>query len=351
MVGIVGYGIYIPRYRIKTEEIARIWGADGERVAKGLLVEEKSVPGTDEDAATMAVEAARNSVTQAQIDPTEIGAVYCGSESFPYAVKPTATIVAQAICASEHIQCADLEFACKAGSAGIQICMSHVIAKEMKYGMAIGTDCSQGKPRDALEYSASAGAASFIIGDDSREIIAEIEGTYSYTTDTPDFWRREGSEFPRHGSRFTGEPAYFAHVIAGAKGIMKKLELSVEDFNYAVFHMPNGKFPIKTGKTLGIPLDKVKPGLIVIRIGNTYSASSLIGLCRIFDLASPDERILCVSYGSGAGSDAFSFLMTENITEKRENSGVPTVDDYIEDKEYIDYALYAKHRRKIKKMM
>jgi len=115
MVGIIGYGVYIPRYRIKTEKIAAVWGEDGAKLAKGLGVFEKSVPGPDEDVATISVEAARNAVKRAQIDPTDIGAIYVGSESHPYAVKPTGTMVSEAIGCSPHITCADFEFACKAG--------------------------------------------------------------------------------------------------------------------------------------------------------------------------------------------------------------------------------------------
>jgi len=196
-VGIVGYGGYVPRFRIKVEEIARVWGEDGKRMSGGLNVYEKSVPGMDEDAATIAVEAARNAVQHAGISPQEIGALYIGSESHPYAVKPTATIVAEAIMATPDLMAADLEFACKAGTAGIQMCMGLVKAGMLKYGMAIGTDTSQSRPGDALEYTASAGGAAYIIG--GENLVAEILDTYSFTTDTPDFWRRDSAEFPSHG--------------------------------------------------------------------------------------------------------------------------------------------------------
>src|SRR5438034_503446 len=95
--GIVSYGGYIPRYRIRPKDIGTVWGADGEAMGRGLNIRAKSVPGPDEDVITISVEAARACMAKVDIDPTEIGAIYVGSESHPYAVKPTATIVAEAI--------------------------------------------------------------------------------------------------------------------------------------------------------------------------------------------------------------------------------------------------------------
>ncbi|RLG31994.1 hydroxymethylglutaryl-CoA synthase, partial [Methanosarcinales archaeon] len=165
MTGIVSYGVYVPSYRIRVEEIAKQWGENPDIIKSGLLVEEKSVPDMDEDTATMAVEASRAAILRAGLDPGEIGAIYVGSESHPYAVKPTATIVGAAIGASNSITAADFEFACKAGTAAIQTCIGLVALKKIKYGLAIGADVSQSSPGDALEYTAGAGSAAFVIGD------------------------------------------------------------------------------------------------------------------------------------------------------------------------------------------
>ena len=342
-VGIVGYGVYIPRYRIKVEEIAKVWGTDAERVKRGLFLEEKSVPGPDEDAATIAVEAARNAVKRSGINPQDIGAIYVGSESHPYAVKPTATIVAEAIEATPDLTAADYEFACKAGTAGIQTCMGMVGSNMIKYGMAIGTDTAQGAPGDPLEYTAAAGAAAVIVGKNGDQTIASIEDTYSYTTDTPDFWRREMRPYPKHGGRFTGKPAYFKHVLSAAHGLLRKLQLTPKDFAYAVFHQPNGKFPLQAGKELGFVKEQIMPGLIVQKIGNTYSGASMIGLAAVLDQAKPGERILVVSYGSGSGSDAFSIMVKDGVEAKRDV--VPKVADYVNNKTYIDYSTYAKFKQ------
>ncbi|GAB6054878.1 hydroxymethylglutaryl-CoA synthase [Methanobacterium alkalithermotolerans] len=344
MAGIVGYGVYVPSYRIKVEEIARVWGDDPQAISRGLVVQEKSVPASDEDTATISVEASRYALERAVIDSKKIGAVYVGSESHPYAVKPTATIVAEAVDAAPHLTAADMEFACKAGTAGMQACMGLVDSNIVEYGLAVGADTAQGAPGDALEYTASAGGAAYIIG--KKDTIADIDFTCSYTTDTPDFYRREGMPYPRHGGRFTGVPAYFKHVIAASNEMFDKMGTDASSYDYAVFHQPNGKFYLKAAKKLGFKKEQVQHGLLTPVIGNTYSGATPLGLAAILDVAQAGDKILAVSYGSGAGSDAFSITVTDKIEEKRDLA--PKVQDMIQNKCYVDYALYAKFKDKLK---
>ncbi|MBC8358291.1 MAG: hydroxymethylglutaryl-CoA synthase [Candidatus Aminicenantes bacterium] len=346
MEGIIGYGAYIPRNRIKVEEIAKVWGADAPSYKRGLMLEEKSVPSPDQDTITMSVEASKRALKRSLINPADIGAVYIGSESHPYAVKPSGTVLAEAIGATPEVHTADFEFACKAGTEGMFVALSLVKAGEVKYGLAVGADTSQGAPGDALEYSAAAGAAAFIFGRDN--IIAKALETYSYTTDTPDFWRREYQYYPQHGGRFTGDPAYFKHIVGAGKGIMEKAGMKPSDFNYVIFHQPNGKFPFRVGKMLGFEREQIEPGWLVNKLGNTYSASSPLGLTASLDISEPGDKILIVSYGSGAGSDAFIFEVTERIEKVRDLA--PKTRELLEkNKNYLEYGEYAKFRKKIKK--
>ena len=91
-VGIVGYGAYVPRPRLPSEAIAAAWG-NGKNGQ--LPVREKSAPAIDEDTVTMSIEAARNALTRAGVAPRSLRAVWVGTESKPYAVKPSSTIVAR----------------------------------------------------------------------------------------------------------------------------------------------------------------------------------------------------------------------------------------------------------------
>ncbi len=342
--GIVSYGAYVPRYRITPAEIGRVWGSDGESMGQGLNVERKSVPAPDEDTITISTEALRMALVRGAIDPQQIGAVYVGSESHPYAVKPTATVVAQAVGATPNLTAADFEFACKAGTAAIQTCLGLVGAGMIRYGVAIGTDTSQGAPSDALEYSASAGGAAFVIGRD--HVIARVERTLSYTTDTPDFWRREGQRYPSHSGRFTGEPAYFRHETECARRIMEASGTEPKDYAHVVFHQPNGKFPQRVGKQLGFTDAQMRYGLVTPYIGNTYSAAALLGLANVLDHAGPGERVLVVGYGSGAGSDAFDLTTTDELPRFDRSFGRP-VQYHLDHGTELSYAVYAKFRGKI----
>ncbi len=338
-VGIIGYGSYVPMYRVPNAEIARVWQGGGRGPVK-----EKSVAGLDEDTVTIAIEAARNAIARADITPQQLRAIWVGSESHPYAVKPSSTIVAEALGATPYLLAADYEFACKAGTEALQAAMGLVGSEMGDYALAIGADTAQGRPGDALEYTASSGGTAFVVGP-AEEALAICTGSLSYITDTPDFWRRAHQHYPSHGARFTGEPAYFHHIQSATEEILDQLEMQPEEFTYAIFHQPNVKFPHRVAKRLGFTAEQLKPGLLSNEIGNTYAAAAITGLAAVLDIAQPGERILITSFGSGAGSDAFIWEVTDAIAERRERA--PKVADYIRRRAEIDYALYARYRGKL----
>jgi hydroxymethylglutaryl-CoA synthase len=345
MTGIVGYGVYIPKYRLKIAEIAKVWGKDAGEIEGGLRIIEKSVPGFDEDSVTMGIEASKKAIKMTGIDPSFLQSVYFGSESRPYAVNPSSTIVGEYLGVGNNYFAADLEFACKAATAGMQVTTGLLEGRNINYGLVVGSDTAQGKPHDALEYTAASAACAYILGNKKRDIIAKVLEMSSYSSNTPDFWRRDGAKHPSHFGRFSGEPAYFTHVIEGGKKLFQQSKLNPSDFSSCVFHMPNGKFPRVVAKKLGFSPEQLTPSLTVDKIGNPYSASSLMGLASVLDIAKPKQKIFFVSYGSGAGSDGFIFEVTEEILQKRKQT--VSVLKQMEDKIYISYSDYLRQTHAI----
>jgi len=331
--GIVGYGVYTSRFRIREGNI------------------ERSVPFIDEDAITAAVEAGKLALIHSGVDSSLVGKIYVGSESNPYAVKPIASKVAQVLRLGEEdedvqgVDAVDTEFACKAATSMFKDAASLVNypKSNVAYAMVIGADNSQAAPRDCpggeLDLFVGFGGCAYLLG--KHDVIAEIEGWYSCTSDTPDFWRRDGEPYPMHGGRFTGDPAYFKHVRKSAKKLMERLGLQVGDINYFIAHQPNVQFPVKIARELGFKEEQYLPSLQVAKFGNTYSGSSPVGLAAVLDIAKPEERILIASYGSGAGSDAYSLITTSQILDKRPRQKM-TVKYQAENPflEYVDYTTY-----------
>ena len=331
--GIVGYGFYTSKFRIREGDM------------------ERAVPFIDEDAITAAVEAGKLALIHSGVESTLIGKIYVGSESNPYAVKPIAAKVAQVLKLGEEdedvqgVDAVDTEFACKAATSMFKDAASLVSYPKMDvpYAMVIGADNAQAAPRDSpggeLDFFVGYGGCAYIFG--KADVIAELEGWYSCTSDTPDFWRRDGEPYPMHGGRFTGDPAYFKHIRKAAKKLMERLGLQPSDIDYFVAHQPNVAFPVRIAKELGFKEEQYMPSLQVAKFGNTYSGSSPVGLAAVLDIAKPNERILIVSYGSGAGSDAYSFITTSQIVDKRQRQKM-TVKYQAENPflEYVDYNTY-----------
>lgn len=331
--GIVGYGMYSSRFRIKEGGI------------------ERAVPFVDEDSVTAAVEAGKLALIHSGVDNSWVGKVYVGSESNPYAVKPIASKVAQVLKLGEEegdvqgVDAVDTEFACKAGSSMFKdaCALVNYPKSAIKYAMVIGADNSQAAPRGCpggeLDAFVGYGGAAFIFG--KQDVIAEVEGWYSCTSDTPDFWRRDGESYPMHGGRFTGDPAYHKHVRKAASKLMERLCLKASDINYFVPHQPNPTFPARVAKDLGFKEEQFMPSIQMTKFGNTYSGASLVGLAAVLDIAKPNESILVASYGSGAGSDSYLLRTTKQILDKRSRQRI-TVKSQAENPflQYVDYVTY-----------
>lgn len=307
--GIVGYGTALPsKYEVNPA------------IGKSLGVLSRTIPNEDEDAVTLAT-AAGNQILQhfSMEKRKEIGVVYIGSESHPYAVKSSAGLVAHNLNLSPWIAVADFQFACRAGSQAMLAGYGLIKSDHSTLALVGGSDTAQAAKNDVLRYTAAAGAGLVLLGKGSA-VLAEIVDVVSYTTDTPDFWRRPGEEHPQHGGRFSADPGYMHHVVTASKEILNRNKIKTSDINWAGFHTPNGKLPMIAAKKIGFTSSQLENSMPATYLGNTYAAAVFMVLTSILDQADPNQLILLTSYGSGAGADAWLLRTTSALLSWRKKS-------------------------------
>jgi 3-hydroxy-3-methylglutaryl CoA synthase len=342
VAGIIGYGAHLPFTRIKVEEIHKVWrNTSLDKLKNVLMVHERAVLQPNEDTVTLAVAAAREALAQSGVDREEINAIFLGTCTNPYDSRPSVTIVSEAIGTSPHCMSADIQFSGKSGTTAIQVCLGLVKSGMAKVGLAIASDTINRHtcPGRIYEYTASAGAAAFLIG--AEEPVVEIVGSASYASDLSDFFRVEGERYIQSigagGELFPAwEIGFVDHVLHAGEALMKEMNLTPKDYRYAVFQQPYGFAPFAVGERLGFTRAQIEPGVVAPMIGDCGSASALLGLIAVLGQAKKGDRIFLASYGFGAGSDALSLEATSALEAKR--AKVPLSAYLYDKKTMVDYA-------------
>jgi hydroxymethylglutaryl-CoA synthase len=321
--GIVGFGFALPHGKVTFETLAAHQGQDPSLFA-GLKIETRTFAPPEENTATLCVRAGHMAIANSGIEKKDI--VYCllGSETPLYSVNPTSSLVGHFLGIPKSAQMFDLEFACKSGTAAMSLLVDIFEHKKEGLGLVLAGDIGSGKNQDALFYTAGSGAASFVIGNsETNKTLATIEHQTTWNTHKMDFWRGKTAEHPEHAGRWSGE-TFCETIETNMKQILEKSGMKIEDFDHVVLHMPNGKLPAQVAKKMKITRAQLKHGWVVETLGNTYSACVPLGLCNVLANSKPNQMILVVSYGSGAGSDAFVLKTTEHIATQKNLSVLAT---------------------------
>lgn len=336
--GIVSYGVYVPKFRVKREDIAKAWGGR----ARG----ENSITHPNEDSATMAAEAALNALQQSGLDPGQIDALYLATDSTPYIEHSLVRAIADTLRIKPEADIADFTTSTRSGAAALKACLDAVSSKRIKYGLVAIADSRPVSPGSDEELSFGAGSAAFLIG--SSGAIAEIEDSYTCSTYIVDNWREAGADFVRsHEPRFTREFGYTQQIVKAASGLLTKLERKAPDFSYVVLpYHPDERVLRGIAKTIGAAPEQLEKSNIGSSIGDAGAASVPLSLAAVLEQAKAGERILAVFYGSGTG-DALSLVATKEIEHKKQK-GVP-LNSYLNSKDYVDYLTFAKMRGMVKK--
>ncbi|MDM8000439.1 MAG: hydroxymethylglutaryl-CoA synthase [Dehalococcoidia bacterium] len=326
MSGIIGYGVYVPKYRIKQQDIGIPWGSFG--------MGEKAVCGWDEDIISMAAEALDNAMKNAGVKGGDIGALYMGTASSHMVETHLSPILAELHGISPHATVLDLPGTLNAVGNALSTCMMAIEAKTIDCGIVVGTENRMVGPGSDGEVSFGAAAVAMVVG--TKNTIADIEGVASYRTLFLDRWRNVKDPWVSNlfDQRFFRDDGYAKHIQEATNALLAKINKKTADFKMAIFPQVDARVPAGAGKVLGIK--NLFPDLTGV-IGDVGGVSPFLCLTGALDQAKPGDRFLVASYGSGMAT-AFSIVAKEGIEKSRGKT--KNLEKYIARKSYVDYPAY-----------
>jgi 3-hydroxy-3-methylglutaryl CoA synthase len=309
MAGIGRFGAYIPRLRLQRSAVyqANRWFAAG---LGGLAKGERSLANWDEDAVTMAVEAARDCLADNTCD--DIRTVMLASTSFPFLDRQNAGIVKEALALPDGVATLDIGHSQKAGT-GALIQAFHAAAGGPV--LIVGSEKRRAAPASEDELTNGDAAAAFLVTDDDG--VAKVLGTYSVSADFVDHFRADGEVFD-YGweTRWVREEGHAKLANAAVAGVLEATRLAGSDIARLVVGIPAKGAGAAIAKRNGIAAEAVVDDLAAV-VGNAGCAHPLVMLAATLETAQPGQRILVVGFGQGADA-----LLLEVTPAARGEGGV-----------------------------
>ncbi len=335
---ILGYGIYIPYYRIMLSEIRKAWNLSTR--IKG----EKSVPGRDENVLSMAHTATQMALKKANIKPEEIEMIVFITTTSPYSDSSLASQLAVSLFEDKkdysNIDALDIQASTRSTTMGLKVVNDAINSGRIRKALLIGADVLIAAPGQDLELTSAAGAAALILGEENG--LAKIEDFFGYVTGFTDIWTVKG-DFPRQSlPRFVRNHGYIDHCLESMKGLLKERNETIENYNHVIIQPSNARYFSAVGKKMKIPDEKMKhTHKAFMAFGNTGSAGILIGLISSLENSASNDKIIITSYGSGM-SDSVSITVRRQVSENN------TLESYINEKKYLNYFTYLRYNNIVK---
>lgn len=316
-IGICSYGINIPKKRLSIDETISVWkNSNLNFIKQDLNVYQRVVLDSDEDVITLSVSASQKALRNINMGADKLESIYLGTTTSPDLFRANSTIVMDMLTSNKRYFNADIQASERSGTAALLIGYSSIKSNLSKNSLIIGCDVLNRHiaPGDLRESYIGAGASAFILG--TTNIIAKFEGISSYNSNFPEQIRPEDDRFlrvPLQLNHEVEEYGFISHCSKNINNLLKELNLKKEDFDYIVLQQFNGKNSFNLASNLGFPKIKVQPSIFANSTGDIGSASPLVGLAKVLEIAKPNQRILLCSYGHSSGSDAISLITTDEI--------------------------------------
>jgi hydroxymethylglutaryl-CoA synthase len=311
MIGITSYGAYIPWHRMDRQLFREAWG--------GFAIPgERAVAYYDEDSVTMAVEAAMECLIDT--DPHTVDGLYFATTSSPYKEKQCSALMGMPLDLRRDIRSVDITSSLRGGTTAVAMALDAIKAGTAESILVAAADTRMAAPSGMVEQALGDAAAALLLG--KKDVIAEIEGSYSISDELAATWRSETDTFVRSWEdRMVMDESYSKVMPEVITGLMKKCGLTTKDFARVVFDPPGDvRRHGRVAGELGFePAQLLDPASLFMSVGLLGCAMSFTMLISALEQAKPGDKILFASYGNGA--DAFLLQVTDAIEKLGERRG------------------------------
>jgi 3-hydroxy-3-methylglutaryl CoA synthase len=245
-VGIDSMSFYTPKYYVDLKDLAEIRGIDPNKYLKGLLTKEMRIPGPGEDIVSMAVKAGHHALMKGNIDPSEIDAIFLGTETMTYAVKSVSNILSEVLGTSVNCVTQDVYNACAGATLAVLNAIGLVENGIINKAMVIGADICSYKLQSPGEPTQGAAAAALIISKNPR-IAAFGKKFGKLSANVFDFYRMPYEEYPVVFGHYSID-SYLRFQLGAFDEFFQNSQNILPD--YLVFHSPFAKLPMKNIQNL-----------------------------------------------------------------------------------------------------
>lgn len=314
-VSIAAIGAYAPRLRIDAQEFGDAWGR-----FQASGIERKAVPEADEDALTMAVEAADRALAAADRDGSAVAHLALGTTTPPMAEEDLTARLASMLGTPDDVTTRTVTGSTRAGAQALDAALD---AGPWGEGVAlvVASDCPRGEPDSEREHAAGAGAAAFVLDGDGPGTVVDrasnvrpYPGTRFRATDDDVTTGLGVTQYDRDA---------FTTTLRGARS---GLEVA-HDVDAAAVQSPDGKLPYRAADALDVSTEAIAAAETVSSLGDTGAASTFLGAATAFEEGA--ERLLLAAYGSGAGANVFVVDGTVPVATSLEGDTELTYAEYL----------------------
>jgi hydroxymethylglutaryl-CoA synthase len=329
-VGIHAFGGYVPRLRLQRQAVYAALGWFNPGLG-GIARGERAIASWDEDAITMAVEAARDCLGDR--DRETVGRVTLASTSFPNADRQNSTIVKEALNLPDEVAAFDVAGSQRAGSSAL-LDACYAAAGGAGTILCIASERAHQRPGSEGELTGAHAAGAVLIA--PGEGAALFIGAHSVSIDFVDRFRAAGERFDYHWeSRWVRDVGYGEIAVQTVKSALEKLGLAPGDIQHFVMGTAMRGANAVVAKGAGVDPGAVSDTLAAT-LGDAGAAQPLVLLSQVLERAGPNETIMVVGFGGGC--DVLVFRTTPAIAAARPARGiVGSLQDRKSEDRYVKY--------------